>query len=107
MLYLSGPMTGLPNFNYDAFNNAATTLRDLGNHVFNPAECFGGRQDLAKEEYMRADIKAVLEATVVVTLPNWEKSTGAQLEVEVAKAIGIPVISLEDILKQQGEFHHV
>jgi len=107
MLYLSGPMTGLPNFNYPAFHKAAKTLRDLGNHVFNPAECFDGNQGLSKEEYMRADIRAVLEATVVVTLPGWEDSSGAQLEVEVAKAIGVPVISLEFILSQQGEYHYV
>lgn len=105
MLYLSGPMTGMPNFNYDAFNEAAFVLRASGNFVFNPAECFGGAQNLPKEEYMREDIKAVLEATVVVTLVGWEKSLGALLEVEVAKACGIPVISLEDILLQQGEFH--
>lgn len=100
-------MTGLPNFNYDAFNEAASTLRDLGNHVFNPAECFGGVQNLPNEEYMREDIKAVLEATVVVTLEGWENSPGAQLEVEVAKVCGIPIISLKDILLQQGEFHSV
>ena len=107
MIYLSGPMTGLPDFNYPAFNEAAKTLRDLGSYVFNPAECFNGKQDLPKEEYMRADIKAVLEATVVVTLDGWENSSGAQLEVEVAKAIGTPVISLETILFQQGEYHYV
>lgn len=37
-IYLSGPMTGVPEYNYPAFNAEAARLRALGYTVENPAE---------------------------------------------------------------------
>lgn len=37
-LYISGPMTDMPNHNYLAFNEAAKQLREAGYEVLNPAE---------------------------------------------------------------------
>lgn len=37
-IYIAGPMTGLPDFNFPAFNDMAAILRGLGYHVENPAE---------------------------------------------------------------------
>ena len=37
-VYIAGPMTGLPAFNYPAFHAAAATLRQAGYVVENPAE---------------------------------------------------------------------
>ena len=98
MIYLSGPMTGYPDFNYPAFRKAASIFRMNGLEVFDPSECFDGDQTLSKETYMREDITAVLKATLVVTLDGWEQSSGARLEVEVAKAIGIPVESYNEFI---------
>jgi hypothetical protein len=104
MIYLSGPMTGYPDFNYPAFRKAATVLRMQGLEVFDPSECFDGDQGLSKEVYMREDIAAVLKASIVVVLDGWEQSSGARLEVEVAKAIGVPVESYTDfVLRLAGE----
>lgn len=99
MLYLSGPMTGLPEYNYPAFRTASEELRSKGFIVFDPSEVFDGDQSFAKEIYMREDIKAVLDAHLVVTLDGWEQSSGARLEVEVAKACGIPTISYDELLE--------
>lgn len=97
-IYLSGPMTGYPDFNYPEFHKNAELIRSYGYEVFNPAECFEGNQNLPKEVYMREDIKAVLDCQMVVTLPNWQQSSGALLEVEVARACGIDVIDLQEFL---------
>ncbi len=37
-IYLAGPMTGLPDYNFPAFMKAAAYLRSQGAIVFNPAE---------------------------------------------------------------------
>jgi hypothetical protein len=104
MIYLSGPMTGLPDYNYPAFREAARTLRSYGQIVFDPSEAFEGKTDLPKEVYMRKDIEALLKADVVALLPGWNTSSGAQLEVEVAKQCGIPIRLLEELLATEGVF---
>ena len=103
MIYLSGPMTGYEDFNYPAFRKASSYLRTLGLEIFDPSECFNGDQSLSKETYMREDIRAILSARIVVTLDGWEKSSGAQLEVEVAKAIGVPVTSYDSFIQTLAE----
>lgn len=57
-VYLSGPMTGLPDLNFPAFHAAAAQLRAQGLEVVNPAEI---NVDASKgwEECMRADIMAL------------------------------------------------
>lgn len=104
MIYLSGPMTGLPDYNYPAFREAAKTLRSFGQQVFDPSEAFEGRTDLPKEIYMRKDIEELLKADVVALLPGWQTSSGAQLEVEVAKQCGIPIRLLEELIATEGVF---
>jgi len=41
-IYLSGPMSGLPGFNFPAFHAAAAKLRADGFTVLNPAETDNG-----------------------------------------------------------------
>lgn len=106
-IYLSGPMTGYPEYNYPLFHQSAAIIRSYGYIVLNPAEFFEGRTDLSKETYMKEDIKAILDCEMVVTLPKWEESSGALLEVEVARACGIPVIDLQDFLIKERNPHLV
>lgn len=96
-MYLSGPMTGHPDWNYPAFHAAARMLRAWGHAVINPAESYNGDQSLSFDTYMRLDLKQILEACdTIVVLPGWEKSPGAVLEVAVAAALGHGVLSFID-----------
>jgi hypothetical protein len=97
-VYLSGPMTGLPDFNYPAFNAAAAELRSLGFEVDNPAEHFGGDQTLERKVYMRGDIEALLKVDAVVTLPGHHKSQGSQLELAIARALELHIRTLSHVL---------
>lgn len=91
-LYLSGPMTGYKNYNYDAFNQAAAELREWGHYVVNPAEMDELEELSLWSDYLRRDLKCVLECQGVATLPNWECSKGAALEVYVAQALSMLVL---------------
>lgn len=96
--YLSGPMSGLPDFNKPAFNSAAEKLRGLGLEVFNPAE--SPLPDTAAwRDHMRYDIIQLMQSDVVVQLPGWEDSKGAVVEYEIAQVLGMDWIELDELLR--------
>ena len=90
--YLSGPMTGLPGQNYAAFQAAAERLRSQGVQVISPHEIIPpGAGPWSWAQHMRVDLAALLTCDVIVMLPGWETSRGAQVEKAVAEAIAMPV----------------
>jgi nucleoside 2-deoxyribosyltransferase len=91
-VYLAGPMTGLPEHNYPAFAERPAALRALGYDVVSPAEGADADAPLAWEEWMRRDIKLLLDCEAVACLPGWERSRGATLEVHIARALGMDVL---------------
>jgi Domain of unknown function (DUF4406)/Domain of unknown function (DUF6378) len=95
IVYISGPMTGIPDHNFPAFTAAAKKLREEGFHVFNPAENDNGSKDKSWEWYMSIDLANVCKADKVMVLPGWRKSRGATKEVDVALTVGVPVIDFE------------
>lgn len=115
-LYLAGPMTGYPEFNFPAFYAAAVMLRSLGHEVFNPAErdnerhgtdiskgnLTGNVEQAAKDhgfdinKTMAHDTSFIcLEAEGIALLPGWEKSGGAKIEFALADYLKRAKIVLE------------
>lgn len=100
-VYLSGPMTGVEEFNRPAFDHAAEELRSMGfevlvpgeNEAYDPVELATMEVSRQKREfYISRDIELILEhSDFVVVLPGWESSEGAKLEIAVAEAVGIPI----------------
>lgn len=113
-IYLAGPMSGYPNFNFPAFHAAAAQLREQGHFVFNPAERDVERDgkdwgnevasgDLAEAKAKGFDRRVALgddlaficaEADGLALLPGWEKSSGACAEHAAAFALGLEIIKL-------------
>lgn len=90
-VYISGPMTGLPDFNYPAFKAAAELLRAKGIEVENPAE--NPIPDCGSwAGYMRFALVQICRCDAVFMLPGWEKSKGARLELHVAQQLGLQVL---------------
>lgn len=87
-VYLSGPMTGLPDYNYPAFNAEAARLRAIGYVVENPAE--NPEQD-SWRTYMRAALVQLLRCESLAMLPGWERSRGARIEYDLARDLGMSV----------------
>lgn len=106
--YLAGPMTGIPHFNFPAFNATAKALRDLGHEVFNPAErdlerhggtdisnATGDVAQATKEhgfslrDALADDTQYICKtADAIFMLKGWEKSNGARAEHALAVALG-------------------
>jgi hypothetical protein len=116
-IYLAGPMSNLPQFNFPAFHAAAAKLRAEGHYVFNPAEADIERSGvdpsvlnpegdpngstatipgLSRRECLAADLQWIaLEGEAIALLPGWENSSGARAEKALADALGLTVIFLD------------
>ena len=92
-IYLAGPMSGLPLYNYPAFNAAAAQLRVMGYHVENPAE---NPEQPSWAHYMRLAIGQLVTCDTVVLLPGWRKSKGARVERWLAKLLQIEIREIVD-----------
>lgn len=93
-IYISGPISGLPDGNRPAFAAVSAILRSWGWNVVNPHELFNAEVEESWEGYMRKDLAALLTCTHIVLLPGWEQSRGARLEKTVADAVGILLLTL-------------
>jgi len=83
-LYLSGPITGVPNY-MDIFNRAEAVLVRAGYQVVNPANmCYVLNSEASHEDYMTVDMALLRMCDVLVQLPGWEKSIGCNREYGMA-----------------------
>lgn len=100
--YLAGPMSGLPEYNRDAFAAAAAQVQtERGWEPLNPADedpTFAnehpGEPDLVRAHYLRKDLGLLSQADVIVVLPGWQDSVGACFEVSIGRTLQIPIINL-------------
>lgn len=90
-VYISGPMTGMPGWNFPAFHAAESEWLKRGWAVRNPARNFNGETGHPRAIYMRLDIAALLECTAIAMLPGWESSEGARCELLVAQELDLDV----------------
>lgn len=118
-IYISGPMTGHPKLNRDAFRAAAVKLRKNGHFVVNPHELstlFGPLNEIDWSfkavrgelgvgvglEYevsprlanavMDADLAAVRSCDAIYLLKGWEDSRGAKKELAEAVKYDLMVL---------------
>ena len=115
-LYLAGPMSNVPHFNFPRFDSAASLLREEGHHVVSPAELDDPRlRDAAMRspdgdlelyvaatgatwgEFLQRDLSLICSGRIdaIVVLLGWRKSRGASLEVLVAASTGLRVFAIK------------
>lgn len=99
-VYISGPMTGLENHNEKAFRDAERELSRFGHEAINPHEvCRFMHKDSKWTDYLREDLKAMLDCEAVVYLDGWESSHGAMLEINTAQRVGMKIYSIHYFLE--------
>lgn len=119
VIFLSGPMTGIERNNVAAFAEAHHDLKEAGAaYVFSPADRYlRQRQEVAAikthADYMTDCIHELTDRKkrsqgwedviprkydMLVSLPGWESSEGARAERDVARACGIEVRDLGEVL---------
>jgi Domain of unknown function (DUF6378)/Domain of unknown function (DUF4406) len=112
IIYIAGPMRGYPRYNFDAFDAAQADLVKRGYEVISPAQMdrdVGFDPDCKEvsqtflDEAMCRDIEAIKKADGVALLPGWERSTGAQAEMWLARWRHIPVFLYPAMIRLEDE----
>lgn len=120
-IYIAGPMTRVPQFNFPLFDAVAADLRKRGHIVVSPAEqdspqiralalaspdgVFTPEMKSAETmgEILGRDVRIVIDdCTHVALLPGWRQSTGARLEVCVALLHGKEFYEVEGFVGTWG-----
>jgi hypothetical protein len=110
IVYLSGPITGMPENNRRVFREVEKQIRKIAPReiaVYNPIKLskivdrrFAGTdRKPAWEDYMRFDIAKLVKADCAYFLKGWELSKGASLERYIAVRLGIPCVESIDELE--------
>lgn len=105
VLYVSGPMSGIEDFNFPMFQTVVDHLRARGIKALSAHEVVheGNTEPgaLTWEQYLRGDIIAMLQqCNAIILLPRWYKSRGAQIEAYIAHSLNWPMFFWRD-----GEIH--
>ena len=98
-IYISGPMTGIKDFNYPKFRHIADLLRSSGFSVVSPVEIgdkYGSPEELDAD---RAKLAIVINEELseikychgIFLLDGWEDSIGAKVELIHALEHGLKV----------------
>lgn len=99
--FIAGPMRDIDQFNFPAFDIAEEDLTLRGFVVKSPArhdreEGFDPTQNSLQGFDLKAafrwNIESILKSDLVVALGGWEGSRGVAIELNVARAIGLPVV---------------
>lgn len=95
-IYLSGPMTGIAEFNHPAFHAEALRLRSLGYDVVNPAE-LNPDVTASWHECLRKDLQALLTCEAIALMDGWQDSNGVHLEMHVAHWVGMKIMTVQEL----------
>jgi len=105
--YISGPMRGYHNFNFDAFDTAREALTRRGFAVVSPADIDRtaglnveeADTPGASRQFCYRDFWAIfglLDEGHIAVLPGWEQSTGAVAEVMLGRWLGMKIVHARD-----------
>ena len=113
-VYLSGPMTGKINLNFEEFDKYEKKFKNLNFEVVNTHNLFTKEEtdeiyrkfenkEITFEElhgyFMRKDIKEMMDCDFVAVLDGWEQSKGANIEVYIARNISMPIVSAVTLIE--------
>lgn len=91
-IYISGPISDDPE-SEQKFQDAEDYLRSIGFKVVNPFKLdHGSKPNVKWEDFMRTDIKALVDCEQIYMLDGWRNSKGATLEHLIATQLKLKII---------------
>lgn len=94
-VYISGPMTGVPDGNVPAFEAAERALLAAGQMPISPHRTPVQRDNVG---YLRAAIHVMMYCDAITLLPGWEGSIGARCEVAIALSLSLRFVDLSGVM---------
>ena len=91
-IYIAGPITGMKNNNREAFEKASAYLSSINYDVLSPInnEPRNPNGDPPTwADYLRMGIMQLMVCDEIYLLQGWEGSKGAQVELGLAKVLGM------------------
>lgn len=98
-VYIAGPMTGLPDNNYPAFDKAEFELRNQGHTPLNPALNKGTRWI----DFMRRSLEQIAQADAMYMLKDWQISKGAKIEHQLALDLHLPIFYENELAPKKSD----
>jgi len=91
--YLAGPMSGIADFNYPAFEKAEYELEISGIKILSPHKLYSDSVPgtLKYEDYLKTGFRALLTCDGIILLKGWGRSKGARRELDIALDLKYPV----------------
>lgn len=113
VVYIAGPMRGIPAYNFPAFHDAERRAKRQGFITINPARldeeagfdpytATEADVERVKVEFIKRDLEQLQKATAIALLPNWQASRGAVAEFCVARWLGLEVLNASDFQPYRG-----
>lgn len=104
-IFISGPMSGYKNYNFEHFDEVERKLRAGGHDVVNPAEVCRryGQDKVVADKNMywlvvgeqQKEERAFCNA--IILLEGWERSIGVRLELRTALELGFIIFQEKDL----------
>jgi len=105
-VYIAGPMAGIKDFNFPAFDEAEKRWNGAGHTPISPAtisRAVTGKKRIPESNVDSLHIKIAIEigliclecCEVIALLPGWEESGGATIELALAQYLGLKVFDAE------------
>lgn len=89
-VFISGKMTGLPNYNEAGFANAEAELLEAGFEPVTPWDPKAAARNAPWGECIIRALTLLNSCDAIYQLEGWEDSPGARMEWDFAKRVGIP-----------------
>ena len=94
-IYIAGAITDNPNYR-EQFKAAEERLKKAGFAVINPCK----NEGFTYREYINMGLCELMHCDAIYLLKGYENSTGAMLEYDYARTVGLEVIKENDEQKQ-------
>ena len=90
-VYISGAITNNPNYMQD-FQQAEEKLLKAGYETVNPTKIVPYDENKTWKDYMKEDIKVLVDCDAIFMMNGWKESKGALVEHTLAEILEMEVI---------------